>query len=143
MSEKLLRFGIVGIGGRPMAFLSAFEKSGKAKLAAVCDIEREIMDKNTEGIDGVLKFTDYEEMLDKADLDAVIVGTPIHLHVTQSIAALKRNIHVFSEVTAGITLEECKELVEACKASKAQYMLGENCKYGKKRSFWKPLLCRG
>ncbi len=129
MSEKLLRFGIVGIGGRPMAFLSAFEKSGKAKLAAVCDIDREIMDKNTEGIDGVLKFTDYEEMLDKADLDAVIVGTPIHLHVTQSIAALKRNIHVFSEVTAGITLEECKELVEACKVSKAQYMLGENCNF--------------
>ena len=62
MSEKLLRFGIVGIGGRPMAFLSAFAKSGKATLAAVCDIDREIMDKNTEGIDGVLKFTDYEEM---------------------------------------------------------------------------------
>ena len=32
MSEKLLRFGIVGIGGRPMAFLSAFEKSFKLNL---------------------------------------------------------------------------------------------------------------
>lgn len=129
MVKDLLNVGIVGIGGRPMAFLSAFEKSGKARLAAVCDIDREIMEKNTAGIPDLLRFTDYEEMLEKANLDAVVIGTPIHLHVEQSIAALKRNIHVFSEVTAGITLEECKKLVEACKNSKAQYMLGENCNY--------------
>ncbi len=129
MSKKLLRFGIVGIGGRPKAFLSAFEKSGKACLAAVCDLNREIMDENTADIPNLLKFTDYEEMLEKANLDAVIVGTPIHLHVPQSIAALKRNIHVFSEVTAGISIEECKQLVDACKNSKAKYMLGENCNY--------------
>ena len=128
MAKDLLKFGIVGIGGRPKAFLSAFEKSGKARLTAVCDINREVMDENTKGLD-VEKYTDYEEMLDKADLDAVIVGTPIQLHVSQSIAALKRNIHVFSEVTAGVSIEECKQLVEACKKSKAQYMLGENCNY--------------
>lgn len=129
MSKELLNFGIVGIGGRPKAFLSAFEKSGRARLAAVCDINRETMEENTKGIPDVLKYTDYNEMLEKADLDAVIVGTPMYLHVPQSIAALERNINVFSEVTAGVSVEECMRLVEACKRSKAQYMLGENCNY--------------
>ena len=37
MLNQLLNFGIVGIGGRPKAFLDAFSKTGRARLAAVCD----------------------------------------------------------------------------------------------------------
>jgi len=127
--HQLLNFGIVGIGGRPKSFLSAFEKSGRARLAAVCDLNRETMEENIKGIPDVTMYTDYNEMLAKEDLDAVIIGTPLPLHVSQSIAALEKNIHVFSEVTAGVSVEECKALYQACKRSGAQYMLGENCNY--------------
>lgn len=130
MSKELLNFGIVGAGGRrTKVFMNTFRKSGRARLAAVCDINCEALEEDTKGIPDVLKYTDYEEMLEKADLDAVIVCTPIHLHAQQSIAALERNINVFSEVTAAISIEECMQLVQACKNSKAQYMLGENCNY--------------
>jgi predicted dehydrogenase len=55
-------------------------------------------------------------MLDKSKIDAVVIGTPMHLHASQSIEALKRNIHVLSEVTAGVSIDECKALA-ACRTS--------------------------
>ena len=39
-------------------------------------------------------------MLRKAKLDAVIIGTPMHFHVPQAVAAIRRGIHVLSEVPA-------------------------------------------
>lgn len=123
----MLRFGIVGIAGRPRVFLDAFERSGQAVLAAVCDKNEQAMADAMAGLDGVAQYTDYETMLDDAKLDAVIIGTPMPLHVPQSIAALERGIHVYSEVTAGISIDECRELAAVCRRSRAQYMLGENC----------------
>lgn len=129
MIREKLNFGIVGIGGRPRAFLEAFEKTGSARLAAVCDRDTEAMQNAVGDLKDVRRYTDYEEMLEKEPLDAVVVGTPMPLHVPQSIMALERNINVYSEVTAAVSIEECKQLVEACKRSSAQYMMGENCNY--------------
>ncbi len=128
--EKL-KVGIVGAAGRPSAFLAAFKESGKAALTAACDLNPEALDNTLSGIEGVDRYTDYMEMLEKGNLDIVIIGTPMHLHVSQSIDALKKNIHVFSEVTAAISIEECKKLLKASKTSNAQYMMGENCNYMK------------
>lgn len=131
LSIEKLTVGIVGVGGRPQGFISAIENSKSARLAAVCDINLEAMEKASEGLQGIRKYTDYGEMIQTGGLDAVIVGTPMHLHVPQSIMALQNNIHVFSEVTAAISVEECRALVKACRESKAGYMMGENCNYMK------------
>lgn len=128
--EKL-RVGIVGAAGRPSAFLAAFKMSDKAVLTAACDLNEDALNRALSGIDGVERYNDYIEMLEKANLDIVIIGTPMHLHVSQSIEALKRNIHVFCEVTAAVSIEECRMLLKACKESRAQYMMGENCNYMK------------
>ena len=129
LAKELLNFGIVGIGGRPRAFLDAFTKTGRARLCAVCDRNAETMAQAMKDLPDVKRYTDYEEMLEKEDLDAVIIGTPMPLHVPQTLLALQKNINVFSEVTAAISVEECRQLVDACKRSKAQYMMGENCNY--------------
>lgn len=68
-------------------------------------------------------------MMDSGLVDAVVVGTPMPLHVTQSIMALERDIHVLSEVPAGVSMEECRDLVCAAKRSKATYMMAENYCY--------------
>ena len=65
MSKELLNFGIVGAGGRrTKVFMNTFRKSGRARLAAVCDINCEALEEGTKGIPDVLKYTDYEEMLE-------------------------------------------------------------------------------
>jgi predicted dehydrogenase len=53
----------------------------------------------------------------------------MQFHVAQSIAALQRDIHVLCEVTAAVALDEARWLVQACKTSRAVYMMAENYTY--------------
>ncbi|MHC4887805.1 MAG: Gfo/Idh/MocA family protein, partial [Planctomycetota bacterium] len=64
-------------------------------------------------------------------VDAVLLATPMPLHVPQSIAALKRGIHVASEVTACITIAEGRRLIKAVEASSATYFFAENYCYSR------------
>jgi len=120
-----IKVGLVGAAGRGGAFRSAFESLG-ARVHAICDIRADRLDEYARTLGADEKYTDYDEMLEKSDLDAVFIGTPMQLHVPQSIAALERNIHVMSEVPAGVSIDECRELVVACAKSGAVYMMAEN-----------------
>jgi predicted dehydrogenase len=70
-------------------------------------------------------------MLIRSDLDAVILGTPMPLHVPQAIQALQAHKHVLCEVPAGVATEECRELVRAARASRGIYVMAENYIYAK------------
>ena len=67
----------------------------------------------------------------RARPDAVVVSSPMQYHAPQAIAALQRNIHVLSEVTAAVSLDECRWLVQASNRSDAVYMMAENYMYMK------------
>jgi predicted dehydrogenase/GNAT superfamily N-acetyltransferase len=122
--------GIVGAVGRGGSFRNALESCG-ARVHAVCDIQADKLDECAARFGAAEKYTDYAEMLEKSDLDAVVIGTPMPLHVPQSIEALKRDIHVLCEVPAGVSIEECQSLVAACRKSKAIYMMAENYIYAR------------
>ena len=94
-----LNVGVVGAAGRGAVFRPALEAVGAA-IHAVCDIREERLDEAVRSLGSCEKYTDYEEMLERSDLDAVVIGTPMYLHATQSIMALERGPHVLCEVTA-------------------------------------------
>jgi predicted dehydrogenase len=58
-------------------------------------------------------YTDYDEMLRKADIDAVTIATPIPLHFEQAVKAIEAGKHVHLNKTMTTTLEEAKRLIEA------------------------------
>lgn len=125
----MLKIGIVGAGGmRASAFKIGLESTGQAKVTAICDFSTPTLEKRALEWNAVA-YTDFFKMLDSADLNAVILSTPVTVHTEQAIAALKKNIHVYSEIPAASTMEECKQLVDAVKHSKATYCLGENMVY--------------
>jgi predicted dehydrogenase len=82
-------------------------------------------------------------MLERSNLDAVLIGTPMPFHVPQSVAALSRNIHVLSEVPAGVNIEECRELVHAVARSNATYMMAENYIYFRSNIIVRELVRQG
>ena len=125
-APRAIRVGLVGAAGRGGNFRTAFEACG-AKISAICDLRPEALQEWPDAT--VLRFTDYEQMLDRADLDAVVVGTPQHLHARQAIAALQRGLHVMSEVPAAVGLDEARELVRAAATARGIYMLAENYCY--------------
>jgi predicted dehydrogenase len=139
---EALQLGIAGAGGRGGSFKSACEALG-VHVRAVCDKDPERLEEAAKRLGADQKYADYGEMLERSGIGAVIVGTPIHLHAMQSILALDRGIHVMSEVTAGVSLEECQRLVQACKRSPATYMLAENCNYMKPNVAIREMVARG
>ncbi|MBN1553666.1 MAG: Gfo/Idh/MocA family oxidoreductase [Phycisphaerae bacterium] len=140
--KKTYRFGVVGAGGRGGRFQAGIHAAG-GQIAAVCDINPESLDKAAGELGASRKYTDYLQMLDEADLDAVIVGTPMPLHAKQSIAALKRDIHVLCEVPAAVSPREAKQLVAAAKQSKAVYMMAENYCYMRHTSLMRHMALKG
>ena len=126
LNSRPIRVGLVGAAGRGGNFREAFEVSG-ARITAVCDLRTEALNEWPDP--QVERYTDYEQMLDRAELDAVVVGTPQHLHARQAMQALRRNLHVMSEVPAAVGIDEARELVTVAAASRAIYMLAENYCY--------------
>ncbi|MGD2175845.1 MAG: Gfo/Idh/MocA family oxidoreductase, partial [Candidatus Brocadiaceae bacterium] len=137
-----LEVGLVGAAGRGGSFRQALELNG-ARIHAVCDINEEALRECAKRLGAREEYADYDEMLDRSELDAVVIGTPMPLHVPQSIKALRRGLHVLSEVPAGVSVEECKELVLACRASDAVYMMAENYAYIRSNVFVRELARAG
>jgi len=127
MSE--FKFGVVGAAGRGASFLQAIAAHPQASLEALCDINEAGLAETAARV-GVKKcYVNYEQMLDEAGLDAVVIGTPMPYHAPQALMALQRGIHVLSEVPACVSLEEARQLVTACQESRAVYMMAENYCY--------------
>jgi predicted dehydrogenase len=94
------------------------------EVVALCETDPVRRNEGAEGYDIPLTFHRYDEMLEQ--VDAVVIATPMPLHVSQSILALQAGKHVLSEVTAAVSLAECWELLDAVRTSSATYMMAEN-----------------
>jgi predicted dehydrogenase len=135
--------GIVGAAGRGASFRSAFEAHPLTQIHAVCDIRPEQLADAAQRLGAARRYTDYEAMLADGEVDAVVIGTPMPFHGPQAIMALERNIHVLSEVTAAVSVEECQALVRTAQQSHAVYMMAENYTYMKPNVLVKELVQRG
>ncbi len=129
MAEGTIRFGIIGAVKRGSSFVRALEAHPRAQIVALCDIQEELLREAADELGLSLAFTRDEEMVESGEVDAAIIATPMPLHVPQSVMALERDIHVLSEVPAGVSYEQCRELVRAAKRSRATYMMAENYCY--------------
>lgn len=140
---RALKLGIVGACARGGHFKSAIDALDGVKIHAVCDTNVADLPAAAQRLGATAQFSDYDEMLEKSDLDAVVIGTPMPFHAPQAIRALEKNIHVLCEVTAAVSLAECQALVQAAKKSTAIYMLAENYTYMKPNVIIKELVRQG
>ena len=138
-----INVGVVGACKRGASFKNACDALEAVRVHAVCDVDAENLDAAATLFDASEKYIDYEEMLAKSELDAVIIATPMHLHATQSILAMQCNLHVLSEVTAAVSLEECRHLVQACSQSRGIYMMAENANFMKPNVMVRELVRQG
>lgn len=122
-----LKVGIVGTT-RGADLYNDFNMFNNVEVKAVMDTNQEALMKFSKKYSVDKTFSNYEELLNY-DIDVVVLTSPIHMHASQAISALNKDIHVLSEVTAATTLSECKLLLDAAKQSKAQYMMAENYCY--------------
>lgn len=143
MSDRI-NVGIVGARRGP-SFVSGFRAIDGVDVSAICDINEKFLTEQANRAEIANRFIRFEEMLD-SDIDLVVVASPMHLHVPHSVAALEAGKHVMSEVTAAVSVEQCKDLVaavESARASGIKYMMSENFTYTKQNVLIKNMVEAG
>jgi len=109
--------GVIGTGRQGLDDLQDFAKQPDVEIAAVCDVYRPNLDKGLEAAGGkaVKASKDFREILDRKDIDAVIVGTPDHWHALPTVLACQAGKDVYVEKPIATTIEEGRRMVEAAR----------------------------
>jgi predicted dehydrogenase len=123
-----LRLGLAG--KRAGAFVAGFRSLPGVEVVALCEADPIALAATADRLEIPRRFGDYEAMIE-AGIDAVVVATPMHLHVPHAIAALDAGLDVLSEVTAGVSVDQCRQLVATVRRSGRAYMLAENYCYSR------------
>jgi predicted dehydrogenase len=92
----MIRVGVVGLGKMGLSHMSIIGPHPEVELVAVCDSTRYLLDV-LEKYTGVRTFSDFDAMIRDAQLDAVIIATPTHMHAQMVRTALESGLHVFCE----------------------------------------------
>lgn len=130
-----LTVALVGAGGMGSVHLNNmlhFRKQGKINIAAVCDIDETRLAKAVETAGaGVDPYRDYRYILERKDIDAVIIATPDHWHAVQTVHSCECGKHVYVEKPASVTVEEGKAMVAAAREHKCAVQVGAQARTAK------------
>lgn len=146
---KKVKFGVVGVNTRGRDVMGEVIGRDGFELNAICDINSETLEGAVKffeerGVTGLDTYTEYEDMLKNADIDAVFISTYAICHVPFAIMALEAGKHVLSEIPAVNSVEEAKQLKEAVLSHpEVKYMVAENCCYWGHIQAWKEFAEQG
>jgi len=114
INGRKIRIAIVGCGRISQNHLNSIEQHSESlELAAVCDIDKEVLAEHIETYK-VSGYRNFEEMLEKEDLDLVAICTPSGIHPEQAILAAKYNVHVMTEKPMATRWKDGVRMVKAC-----------------------------
>src|SRR6201990_306342 len=141
-ANQKTRVAIIGLGFGA-EFIPIYQAHPNAEMYAVCRRNKAELDKVGDRYKIAKRYTRFDELLKDPNVDAVHINSPIPDHAPQAIAALKAGKHVASTVPMGVSIDECKQIVEAQKKSGKVYMMMETVVYSREYLFAKDLYDRG
>ena len=135
-SEKVV-VALIGCGGMGRTDLREFLRAPEVELAMLCDVD-------TRRIDGAIKFlkdaappaekiqtcVDFRRVLDRKDIDAVIIGTPDHWHALPLIYACQAGKDVYCEKPLAHNIVEGRAMVNAAHRNKRVVQIGTQQRSG-------------
>jgi predicted dehydrogenase len=132
---KLLRkykIGIIGAGIRAVFFVNEILKKEKLEIAAIADIDMN----NMEHLCNIYekqwdKYLDYKALLEREDIDAIVLSTPDYMHEQQAVEILRAGKHLFLEKPMAITLEGARRIIEERNRSGKILIVGFVLRYNK------------
>ena len=128
--EKV-RLAFIGVGNRGSELLGYALENPRAEIVALCDVYRPYLDRTRDKVDprflssgkvprmtevlpdAVDRYSDYRDVLDRKDIDAVVIATPDHWHALQTIHAFGSGKDVFVEKPLTSSLHEGRAMVNA------------------------------
>jgi predicted dehydrogenase len=138
-----VRIGCVGVGYRGVQVLEAFVTQKDAEIAALCDVYEPYLSGDFDRIHPhfkklgrlvpshlpefggpVQRHKDFRHVLDRKDIDAVIIATPDHWHAVQTIMACDAGKDVYVEKPLSLTVREGRRMVAAARRNNRVVQVG-------------------
>ena len=134
-ANERIRVGFIGVGNRGSQLLRGFLTQDDVEVAALCDVyepylvrdysnvDKKLLDslgatvpKMTEKLGAnIARYSDFRRLLERKDIDAVVISTPDHWHAIQTIVACEAGKDVYVEKPLSVTIVEGRKMVEAAK----------------------------
>jgi predicted dehydrogenase len=125
-----ITLGIIGIGPRCTYDLKSILPFDDARCVAIADVQatrrdagKKLVDEHYRNADCRI-YRDFRELLDRKDIDAVLIATGDRWHAAASILAAKAGKDVYSEKPCGITIAACQELADTMHREKRVFQAG-------------------
>ena len=122
--QKHLRGGVVGLGKMGLLHSAIINSLDISTLVAICERKQLINGVFSSFSPEINVYKEYQDMLEKEDLDFVFITTPSFLHIPVAIECVKRGIPFFIEKPLCTTVEEGAPLVDALKKKPITTMVG-------------------
>ena len=108
----MLRVGIVGLGYWGPNLVRCLSEMENCKVHAVCDHSQAQLRRVTDRFPGLQPVENFETLLDRDLVDAVVIATPTSTHYRLARLALEHDLHVFVEKPLARTSDECRQLIQ-------------------------------
>ncbi len=135
---------VIGCGAWGRELVQTLSRLPNAPIVAVCDSYSAATRRVKESAPAAEAFTDYHKLLEKKEVQAVIVATPSHLHREIVEAALAAGKHVYCEAPLAHTVEDARAIAKAAKnAFKLNFQSGLQMRSDPQRRFLLPFIRSG
>lgn len=124
-ANDTLGFGFIGTGIRGMYLLEEFQKLSGVKPLMVADIYDGHHTRAKEVTNGAIETSrDYRRVIERKDVDVVVIATPDHWHKQMALEALSAGKHVYLEKPMCWSIEQCVEVAKAADSSRRVLQVG-------------------
>lgn len=127
-ANERLRIGVIGCGGMGGGHIGSLVRRAEAdnvQIGAVCDVYQRRVNR-AQGFSKAEGYTDYRRLLDRKDLDAVLIATPDHWHAKLAIEAMQAGKHVYLEKPMTLTVEQAIQVRDAVRRYGKVLQVGPN-----------------
>ncbi len=119
-----VRVGMIGVGGRGQDLLKQVLKVPQAELVAIADVYTRRRDEAKQLAPGIQTLDDHRRLLERKDIDAVIVASPLHIHARHFVDTLAAGKDLYSEKTMTWSIPEAEQCLAAAKKSDRVVQIG-------------------
>lgn len=120
---------LIGVGAEGSMLLKKAVKIPGVNFVAVCDIQPKHLQQGMEIAKGAKGYADYQEMLDRKDLQAVIIAAPIGLHESMTVDSLRAGKHVLCEKMMAYSVDGARHMARVARQTGRKLQIGHQRRY--------------
>ncbi len=124
-ANERIRLGFIGVANRGGQLINAFMTHDDIEVVALCDVDQRALAKARQRVGGQVEtYSDFRRVIDRQDVDAIVIATPDHWHAVQTVTACDAGKDVYVEKPMSITIFEGRRMVEAARRNKRVVQVG-------------------